>query len=102
MPSCRCGPGSSTTSCCRRRDGRDRSCYWAGLDTRAYRLALPPETTVYEIDHRALLAAKESVLRATGARRACARTAVGVDLRSDWSAALRAAGFDPAVPTTWL
>jgi methyltransferase (TIGR00027 family) len=74
----------------------------AGLDTRAYRLGLPPEATVFEIDQPGTLAAKESVLSAEGARPVCARIAVAADLRGDWAAALTAAGFDPARSTAWL
>ncbi|MGK5741382.1 SAM-dependent methyltransferase [Micromonospora sp. URMC 103] len=74
----------------------------AGFDTRAYRLALPKATTVYELDHRGTLAAKESVLQAAGAAPVCARLTIGVDLRTDWSAPLLDAGFDPGAPTVWL
>ena len=30
------------------------------------------------------------------------RRTVGIDLRGDWPAALRDAGFDPGAPTAWL
>jgi methyltransferase (TIGR00027 family) len=73
----------------------------AGLDTRAYRLGLPPEATVFEIDQPGTLAAKESVLSAAGARPVCARIAVEADLRGDWAGALTTAGFDPALATAW-
>ncbi len=72
----------------------------AGLDTRAYRLDLIPGTTLYELDHPEVLAAKATVLR--GAVPRCDRRPVPVDLRADWTRPLLTAGFDPATPTTWL
>ncbi|TCO55070.1 SAM-dependent methyltransferase [Actinocrispum wychmicini] len=74
----------------------------AGLDTRAFRLSWPAGLRLYELDLPALLAYKEKVLTAEGATPSVARTVVPVDLREDWPGALRAAGFDPTVPTAWL
>lgn len=74
----------------------------AGLDTRAYRIPWPEGTRVFELDLPELIDFKESVLRADGAVPACERHAVSFDLREGWSAALRAAGFDPTRPTAWL
>jgi len=74
----------------------------AGLDTRAYRLDLPPSLHVYELDLPGPLAAKEASLRSVGARPVCERHPVAVDLRTGWSGALRDAGFDPSAPTAWL
>lgn len=74
----------------------------AGLDARAYRLAWPASTTVYELDKPAVLGFKDSVLAAEGAVPACTRHTVGVDLRDNWIPALYAAGFDPRQPTLWL
>jgi methyltransferase (TIGR00027 family) len=74
----------------------------AGLDSRAYRLNWPAGTVVYEIDLPAVLEYKSTTLDALGAAPATTRREVAVDLRGDWPAALRAAGFDPAVPTAWL
>lgn len=74
----------------------------AGLDTRAYRLAWPPGTAVFEIDQPQVLAFKDRVLAGHGTRAGCGRRAVGVDLRGDWPAALTQAGFDPGEPTAWL
>ncbi|MBQ6639487.1 MAG: class I SAM-dependent methyltransferase, partial [Saccharopolyspora sp.] len=42
-----------------------------------------------------MLEFKDHVLRA---QPGCERITVPVDLREDWPAALRAAGFDPAAP----
>lgn len=74
----------------------------AGMDTRAYRLTWPAETTVYELDRPALLTVKESVIEASGAGPLCRRVDVGVDLLADWQTPLSAAGFDPGAPTAWL
>ncbi len=74
----------------------------AGLDSRAYRLDWPADTTVYEIDQPKVLAYKASTLRSYGARPKATRHAVPVDLRDNWSAALVAAGFDRTRPTAWL
>ncbi len=45
---------------------------------------------------------KQTVLADLGAEAKVEIQAVGVDLRDDWPAALRAAGFDPATPTAWI
>jgi methyltransferase (TIGR00027 family) len=74
----------------------------AGLDTRAFRLQWPDGVTVYEVDAPLVLSFKEKVLAETGARARSGRNVVATDLREDWSAALRGAGFDPSRPTAWL
>lgn len=77
----------------------------AGLDTRAQRLAWPAGTTVFEIDQHGVMEFKDEVLAQEGALEASGdarRVEVRVDLRHDWPAALRDAGFDPATPTAWL
>lgn len=74
----------------------------AGLDTRAFRLDWPAGTSVFEVDAPLVLSFKDQVLAGAGARPAAMRQAVASDLREDWPKALRAAGFDPAVPTAWL
>lgn len=73
----------------------------SGLDARAYRLPWPPKTVVYEIDQPKVIEFKSRTLRELGAEPSADRRAVAVDLRDDWPAALRAAGFDPAQPTAW-
>ena len=73
----------------------------SGLDARAYRLAWPAGTTVYEIDQPDVIEFKTTTLAGLGAQPAAEHRTVGVDLRDDWPAALRAAGFDPATPTAW-
>ena len=74
----------------------------AGLDTRAYRLTWPPGTVVYEVDQPAVVEFKTTAMAELGAEPTATRRTVGVDLREDWPAALRAAGFDSSAPTAWL
>lgn len=74
----------------------------SGLDSRAYRLAWPADTVVYEIDQPKVLEYKAATLAAHGVAPAAERREVAVDLRQDWPAALKAAGFDAARPTAWL
>jgi methyltransferase (TIGR00027 family) len=74
----------------------------AGLDSRAYRLAWPAGTTVYEIDQPEVIEFKTSTLAKIGAEPRAEHRTVGIDLRQDWPSALRAAGFDSGQPTAWL
>jgi methyltransferase (TIGR00027 family) len=74
----------------------------SGLDSRAYRLDWPAGTTVYEIDLPKVLAYKSTTLTTNGVSPAADLRMVPIDLRQDWSAALRAVGFDPTAPTAWL
>ena len=74
----------------------------SGLDSRAYRLAWPSGTVVYEVDQPAVIEFKSTALAELGAATTSERRTVGVDLRADWPAALRTAGFDPSAPTAWL
>lgn len=74
----------------------------AGLDSRAYRLAWPAGTVVYEIDLPKVLEYKTETLAAHGAGPTATLCAVPVDLRHDWPKALRANGFDASEPTAWL
>jgi methyltransferase (TIGR00027 family) len=73
----------------------------SGLDSRAYRLPWPDQTVVYEIDQPDVIGAKTAAMEQIGATPTAQRRAVAVDLRDDWPAALRAAGFDPGLPTAW-
>jgi methyltransferase (TIGR00027 family) len=74
----------------------------AGLDTRAYRLAWPAGTRVFELDLPAVLDFKERVLHQAAAVARCERIPLPVDLREDWTTPVRAAGLDPSEPTAWL
>jgi len=73
----------------------------SGLDARAYRLPWPAGTTVYEIDQPTVIEFKTRTLQDMGAAPTADRRAVPIDLRHDWPAVLREAGFDPAQPTAW-
>jgi methyltransferase (TIGR00027 family) len=73
----------------------------SGLDARAYRLAWPDGTTVYEIDQPEVIEFKSRTLAELGAQPPAPRRTVAVDLRDDWPAALQAAGFDPGEPSAW-
>lgn len=73
----------------------------SGLDSRAYRLPWPTGTVVYEIDQPEVIGAKTAAMAQIGAAPSAERRTVAVDLRDDWPAALRAAGFDPAAPSAW-
>jgi methyltransferase (TIGR00027 family) len=73
----------------------------AGLDSRAWRLPWPDGTTVFELDQPRVLEFKSSTLREHGAQPTCNLLHVPVDLRHDWPAALREAGFDASAPSAW-
>jgi methyltransferase (TIGR00027 family) len=73
----------------------------AGLDARAWRLAWPQGSVVYEIDQPKVLAFKLETLESHGAEPIARLVDVGIDLREDWPKALVDAGFDPAAPTSW-
>lgn len=74
----------------------------SGLDSRAYRLPWPAETVVYEIDQPQVIEFKTTTLAGIGAHPTATRRTIPIDLRQDWPAALRAAGFDSSRPTAWL
>ncbi|GAA4236063.1 SAM-dependent methyltransferase [Actinomadura meridiana] len=75
----------------------------AGMDTRAFRLELPDDVTLYEVDHRALIEEKEKRLAQIGAPPpSVTLRRVQADLTGDWSAALRESDFDPSKPTLWV
>jgi methyltransferase (TIGR00027 family) len=73
----------------------------SGLDSRAYRLAWPAGTTVYEIDQPDVIAFKTRTLADLGAQPTAKRRTVAMDLRYDWPSALIEEGFDPNQPTAW-
>lgn len=74
----------------------------AGLDTRAFRLGLPPEIRFFELDLPELFAFKEPILARAQAVPTCDRHVVGIDLRAGWAEALRVNGFRPDLPTRWV
>ena len=73
----------------------------SGLDARAYRLPWPDATVVYEVDLPEVVEFKTSTLNELGAKPTAERRIVAIDLRDDWPAALRDAGFDRNAPTAW-
>jgi methyltransferase (TIGR00027 family) len=74
----------------------------SGLDSRAYRLPWPAGTAVYELDQPQVIEFKTRTLQDLRAEPTAKRVPVPIDLREDWPAALRAAGFDASAPTAWL
>jgi methyltransferase (TIGR00027 family) len=75
----------------------------AGMDTRAFRLALPAEVVVFELDLPELLAQKRAILEQEHAGPRCRRVVVAADLaEDDWPQALTAAGFDHAARTVFI
>lgn len=76
--------------------------FGAGLDTRAFRLSLPASFELFEIDQSGVLEFKDAALGDQGAEARCSRTAIGMDLRDDWPAALRTQGFESTRPTAWI
>ncbi|BBX63517.1 putative S-adenosyl-L-methionine-dependent methyltransferase [Mycobacterium saskatchewanense] len=73
----------------------------SGLDARAYRLAWPAGTVVYEVDMPEVIEFKTVTLGDLGAQPTAERRTVAVDLRDDWATALQSAGFDPQSPAAW-
>jgi methyltransferase (TIGR00027 family) len=74
----------------------------SGLDTRAYRLAWPAGTTVFELDQPDVITFKTRTLAELGAEPTAQRRTVAIDLRDDWPKALLDSGFDPKQPTAWI
>ena len=73
----------------------------AGLDARAWRLAWPEGSVVYEIDQPKVLAFKLETLESHAVAPIATHVSVGIDLRKDWAKALKDAGFDAGLPTAW-
>ncbi len=74
----------------------------AGLDSRAYRLAWPDRTTIFELDRPQVLDFKRKVLAEHGAEPNAERREVAIDLREDWPQALRDSGFDAGNSSAWI
>jgi methyltransferase (TIGR00027 family) len=73
----------------------------SGLDSRAYRLAWPAATVVYEVDQPQVIEFKTRTLAELGAAPTADLRVAAVDLRDDWPTALRSAGFDRNQPAAW-
>jgi len=75
----------------------------AGLDDRAFRLALPKETKFFEIDFPSVLKYKNTVLEEAHAIPTCERAVIEADITSDgWISSLENLGYDKAKPSLWL
>jgi methyltransferase (TIGR00027 family) len=74
----------------------------SGLDARGYRLPWPAGMTVFELDQPQVLEFKAATLEGLGALPTTDLKFVPIDLRQDWPAALRQAGFDADQPTAWI
>jgi methyltransferase (TIGR00027 family) len=75
----------------------------AGLDSRAYRLDLPRDVTVFEVDHGDVLALKQRLLDDIELFSTCRRLVVVADLvDDDWLALLNATGWAPDGATLWI
>ncbi|WIA14379.1 hypothetical protein OEZ85_002908 [Tetradesmus obliquus] len=101
----------------------------SGMDTRPWRLALPPGIAWFEVDRHDVLAAKRAELSHSGVKFTAAAApsssssssssstggSAGTELRAGswscaavdlqvpgWTAELLAAGLDPQAPTAWL
>ncbi len=72
----------------------------AGMDTRAFRLALPKDLRLFELDRQEVLDYKTEKL--SGVPPVCKRTALAVDLREDWTGVLVKAGWKRGEPTLWM
>jgi methyltransferase (TIGR00027 family) len=76
----------------------------AGLDMRAYRLDIPRDTVVYELDMPVVLEYKLRILRNDfpSYKPKSLVKYVPSDLTKDWKQDLLAAGFDPGNSSVWL
>jgi methyltransferase (TIGR00027 family) len=74
----------------------------AGLDSRAYRLGLPTDLRLFEIDQAAVLKFKAEVLDRRHARPTCQRIPLIADVTGGLAEPLQASGFDPSKPTLWV
>ncbi|MBV9020517.1 MAG: SAM-dependent methyltransferase [Ktedonobacteraceae bacterium] len=74
----------------------------SGLDTRAFRLAWPEGTSLFELDRPQVLQFKDRVLSSAGAKPSCRHQAIGVDLEDSWADALALAGFDAKECSVWV
>ncbi|WP_088242856.1 SAM-dependent methyltransferase [Calothrix rhizosoleniae] len=71
-----------------------------GYDTRAYRLPLPPEICIYEIDLPEIMSRKEEILKDIPSK--CHRQTIATDLQKPWVHLLKNQGYKSNEPTVWL
>jgi methyltransferase (TIGR00027 family) len=74
----------------------------AGLDTRAFRLSWPEGTSVFELDQPAVLQYKKKIMDSGSVQATCMRQTIPTDLTQPFGALLKAAGFNPQMPSGWL
>jgi len=75
----------------------------AGLDARAFRLPLPSDTTVFEVDRRDIFDVKEAVVSDAGLTpRGRRQTVIADVLDPGWISRLAAGGWDPRQSTVWI
>jgi methyltransferase (TIGR00027 family) len=74
----------------------------AGLDSRAFRLAWPDSTTVFELDRPEILAYKAVTLGSQAVSPRVNWRPVGVERDGAWPRKLFDAGFNHNEPTAWL
>jgi methyltransferase (TIGR00027 family) len=88
-------------------DGIDAGCrqvvlLGAGFDSRPFRLGLPMDAVVFEIDQAPVLEFKERVLLQHKLIPDCSRVPLRADLREDIAGQLLGAGFRPERQTIWI
>lgn len=75
----------------------------AGLDARAFRLGLPRDLTVFEIDHAEVFSLKQKLLDELELIADCRRRVVAADVVADnWLHLLTDTGWDRSRPTVWV
>ncbi|TWG07602.1 SAM-dependent methyltransferase [Saccharopolyspora dendranthemae] len=74
----------------------------AGMDSRAFRLDLPSDTVLYEVDTAPVLDFKNAALDGQHAEAICQRIPVAADLREPWIELLTNAGLDTDEPIVWV
>lgn len=75
----------------------------SGLDVRAFRLNLPSDMTLYELDQPELFAYKEPILQQEQVQPICRRITIDTDLiKDDWTLKLLESDFNTAHPTLWI
>ena len=74
----------------------------AGMDTRAFRIAWPEMTRIFELDQSSALEYKDQILGSAGAVPACQRTTIAVDLSGPWKERLIHAEFNSQMRSVWL
>ncbi|MGH8890539.1 MAG: SAM-dependent methyltransferase [Acidothermaceae bacterium] len=75
----------------------------AGLDARAFRLAWPSGSTVFELDRASVLELKHRLTSELGLVARCERRSVVADvIDDDWPALLAEQGWNSGEPTCWI